>query len=101
MDRKDINTNVSGWHWDMLGASEADKAEPPVVLNNRASLHTRIAWCWGQVCDAYQLSMIDKEHCDPEVILQSIQSFLTGVPEVLAHLASLTLTPRHEGVQYD
>jgi hypothetical protein len=83
--------NLSGLRWGNWSA-ETNGAEPPVVLNPKASVQACIAWCYSAVGDALELSArgmageVEKNSTDDDLILER----LTCAKAMLEHLGDVT-----------
>ena len=81
-------TDLSGWRYENWSS---DNAEPPVVMNPRARLHTCIAWCWGEAREAHELAI--NAQCyeqDVGALIDAIQSRLMPLERMLEALSART-----------
>lgn len=81
-------TPISGYCWQSWDMGD----EPPLMVNPKASLHTKIAWMWGEITMLHD--MLTEMSCNGDRETSSlaghIANRLTPVQAMMEHLGDVT-----------
>lgn len=77
------------------------ETSPPVIINPEASLHAKLAWCWGEVCFIKSLGDVACQHNTDA--MHGVGELLVAVSmpleAMLRHLSEVTLNRQQGGVR--
>ncbi len=87
LDYRFAGFGYQNWHID---------GEPPVVLNRAATLHAKLAWCWGEVSQIDHMASVlcTSDHQELASIGNLLSHKALALTAMLEHLALTTKPPR-------
>lgn len=80
------------WDFDAL---------PPVIINPEASLHAKLAWCWGEVCFIKNLGNVACQARGAEMwdVGELLVSASIPLEAMLRHLSEVTRSKASGGMR--
>jgi len=91
----DLDFRFSGFGYQNWGID----GEPPIMVNPKASLHHKLAWCWGEVnqIDEFALTLCQHENETLQRVGNMLASRTISLTAMLEHLGETTCSTEGRG----